>query len=315
MEELQRGKGAQHVEHLFDHFRDAMSHGTSDTVPVPTLTPHLVEGAGVHSAISGFAVSQLVGSVCAAGMDEEVETRSELIRMVDEDSQSRDSGDDRTSVDNLHSRIVKSAGSGGFVVEEAYGPSPLHSCGQPPPVYTPPSRPPGSSSPYSYTSVSHKSKPPPSFAEAIATTPPLSAVPVELSPLAAHYVPPMPAVQQDPILVRNEHGVFLLQPITKPTPPYTPPSAASPMTPLTRYTLPPAAQQPCVGSSLAPACEERATGKIMHDMYSPPLHPNTRLSGSHVLSSGKGAGAYTYMSTSFKSGAVAGQVPPPPYPS
>ncbi|TPP51572.1 hypothetical protein CGC20_35955 [Leishmania donovani] len=76
--------------------------------------------------------------------------------------------------------------------------------------------------------------PPPSFAEAMATAhgTPASllgrSVPSqECSPMLANYVPPMPAAPQETVLLRNSNGVFLLQPISKPTPPYTPPAGST----------------------------------------------------------------------------------------
>ncbi|CBZ24326.1 conserved hypothetical protein [Leishmania mexicana MHOM/GT/2001/U1103] len=126
----------------------------------------------------------------------------------------------------------------------------------PPPAYSTPSMAPRSPYANCYSGIPHLSTtpgskpPPPSFAEAMATAhgTPASllgrSVPSqECSPMLANYVPPMPAAPQETVLLRNSNGVFLLQPISKPTPPYTPPagSTSPPVSPLPRYSLPPAA--------------------------------------------------------------------------
>ncbi|KEG08448.1 hypothetical protein DQ04_07161000 [Trypanosoma grayi] len=260
----------------------------------------------VDNGVARADASRLAGSpftepasVAAAGCVEDEQT--ELMRLLDEVTHSI-YRDDETDA-------VAEPRSGGFVVEETSGP-PTRGGSAAPPVYGSPAPPGGS--PFSYVGIPHAAKPPPpSFAEAIASTPPMSAVPVELSPLAAHYVPPMPAAQQDPILLRNEHGVFLLQPIAKPTPPYTPPSVSSPISPLPRYALPPAAQPQShfLGNSLAQADGFTET----HPPKKAGASPYSGVVGAgHIL--GSGAGAYTSISTSVKQKGV-GLTPPPPYPA
>ncbi|KAG5506235.1 hypothetical protein JIQ42_07849 [Leishmania sp. Namibia] len=151
--------------------------------------------------------------------------------------------------------------AGGFTVEGNASYLPAASLPPPPPPPPPPAySTPGMAprSPYGscYSGIPHLSvtpgpkPPPPSFAEAMATAhgTPASLVRLtvpsqECSPVLASYVPPMPAAPQETVLLRNSNGVFLLQPISKPTPPYTPPagSTSPPVSPLPRYSLPPAA--------------------------------------------------------------------------
>lgn len=149
-------------------------------------------------------------------------------------------------------------GGGGFVVEGSttslphLGGTPLHH-GIPPP---PPPPPPmygtpavGPATPYGcYGAAPASLKAPPSFAEAIASTTPLSLPgrsPADHTPMTAHYIPPGPAALPDPIILRNANGIFLLNPMpggAKPTPAYTPQTATNtpPVSPLPRYSLPPA---------------------------------------------------------------------------
>ncbi|KAL7699017.1 hypothetical protein N2W54_002502 [Lotmaria passim] len=138
----------------------------------------------------------------------------------------------------------------------------------PPPAYGTPSTAPRSPFVNCYSGIPHLTAtpgsakpPPPSFAEAMATShgTPASLVggrpspSQERSPVVANYVPPMPAAPQETVLLRNCNGVFLLQPVSKPTPPYTPPAGCNspPVSPLPRYSLPPAAAMPGLNSSTA----------------------------------------------------------------
>ncbi|KAG5488354.1 uncharacterized protein JKF63_07949 [Porcisia hertigi] len=126
----------------------------------------------------------------------------------------------------------------------------------PPPAYSTPGM--AARSPYlnCYSGIPNLSPtpgskpPPPSFAEAMATAHGTPASLVgrtgqshECSPILAGYVPPVPAAPQESVVLRNNNGVFLLLPVSKPTPPYTPPagSTSPPVSPLPRYSLPPAA--------------------------------------------------------------------------
>ncbi|ORC86821.1 uncharacterized protein TM35_000251170 [Trypanosoma theileri] len=323
---------------LLEHFRDVMSfqqHGRTGerVVSASSLENNPVQSSTFSFKTSPFAQHSVdnnnnnIDSKNNKNNDDDDDAiteddQTELIRLLNEVTHTVCQRDETETTEIQH--------SGGFVVEESYGP--LQSVSHAPPLYaaSTPSQPQvHGGSPFSYAGIPHVAKPPPpSFAEAIAATPPIAAVPVELSPLAAHYVPPMPAAQQDPILLRNEHGVFLLQPIAKPTPPYTPPSLSSPISPLPRYALPPAAppQQPqhFLGSSLAQAgglADTHLNKKSSGGLYGAQHSPNTLLGGSHVLSSGagggggsSGSGAYTYISTSVKTKPL-GFTPPPPYPT
>ncbi|KAK7196309.1 hypothetical protein NESM_000567000 [Novymonas esmeraldas] len=152
----------------------------------------------------------------------------------------------------------------------------------PPPAYGTPSVAPRSPYTNCYTAIPHLSStpgskpPPPSFAEAMAnahgTPASLIGRPApsqECSPVLANYVPSMPAAPQETVLLRNSNGVFLLHPISKPTPPYTPPAGgmSPPVSPLPRYSLPPAAAATLtssatntfLGSSVAQVCVRGAS--------------------------------------------------------
>lgn len=152
------------------------------------------------------------------------------------------------------------AGACGFIVEGTASYSSLAGLPPPPPppppVYGTPSLAPQSPFTACYSGIPQLTPtmatkpPPPSFAEAIATA---HATPLSLpgrptpsherSPIVASYVPPVPAAPHETVLLRNSNGVFLLQPASKPTPPYTPPAGTTspPISPLPRYSLPPAA--------------------------------------------------------------------------
>ncbi|KAH9584090.1 hypothetical protein LSM04_007743 [Trypanosoma melophagium] len=336
------------MEDLLEHFRDVMSsqqHSRTGerVVSASTLGNNPVQSSTLVFKTSPYAQHSVDSNTNNNHHNNNTDSKKNNKNEDDDDAITED---DQTELIRLLNEVTHTVcrrdeaetterqPSGVFVVEESYGT--LQSVSHAPPIYgssTPSQTQTHGGSPFSYAGIPHVAKPPPpSFAEAIAATPPIAAVPVELSPLAAHYVPPMPAAQQDPILLRNEHGVFLLQPVAKPTPPYTPPSLSSPISPLPRYALPPAApppqqQQHFLGSSLAQAggladthLNKKSTGGIYGAQHS----PNTLLGGSHVLSSGAGggggsgsgagAGAYTYISTSVKTKPL-GFTPPPPYPT
>ncbi|KPI88120.1 hypothetical protein ABL78_2807 [Leptomonas seymouri] len=161
----------------------------------------------------------------------------------------------------IHSSTTAAGGtvSGGFTVEGNTSYSSAASLPPPPPpppAYGTPSTAPRSPFINCYSGIPHltatpgSTKPPPTFAEAMATS---HGTPVSLpgrpsssqerSPAMATYAPPMPAAPQETVLLRNCNGIFLLQPLSKPTPPYTPPAGCNspPVSPLSRYTLPPAA--------------------------------------------------------------------------
>ncbi|CCW65249.1 unnamed protein product [Phytomonas sp. EM1] len=123
----------------------------------------------------------------------------------------------------------------------------------PPPVYG--GTPIIGASVFPYSGIPHVSpaitsvKAPPSFAEAIAKTTPLS-MPrmsmLENSPMVGNYMHSTSATPQpaDSIILRNLNGVFLLKPVAnKKIMQYTPPTASNspPISPLPRYTLPAAA--------------------------------------------------------------------------
>lgn len=218
---------------------------------------------------------------------------------------------------------------GGFVVEAtaAYYPSTTPLQGGPPPPPPPP--PPvystttsiGGQTPYSYAAVPHSASkpPPPSFEEAIASNTPLSLPcrpsPAELSPMAAHYVPPPPAALQDTILLRNINGVFLLRPTSKPTPPYTPPTTGGPTTvsppvsPVPRYSLPPAASalptSSFLGASVAQASNTRPAGA------EPPQYSAVAAGGAVGGSPLISGSLYTQSITSIRGTPSYGAAPPP----
>nr|CCC92151.1 conserved hypothetical protein [Trypanosoma congolense IL3000] len=291
-----------------------------------------LENDVLHDSLAGFVTSPFLGSTEAADT-----TNDQMVymRIMHDIGQEGCQDDDDDSVNNLlppsaisnlninsdYEVDANPSCSGGFTVEESYGPSLRNSV--PPPMYTSASQPTGSS--FGYAPVVHSGRPPPSFAEAIATTPPFATMPVELSPLAARYVPPMPAAQQDPILVRNEHGVFLLRPVTKPTPPYTPPLAVTtPLTPMTQCALPPATL-PSLFSAVSQVGEDPVASKKVSSAYNASMTGRGRVSGSHILSrsgSGvangsvnRGGGAYTLVNGCMGSPAASAHIqPPPPYP-
>ncbi|PWU87358.1 hypothetical protein C4B63_94g61 [Trypanosoma cruzi] len=109
--------------------------------------------------------------------------------------------------------------------------------------------------------------------------------------------------------------------ITKPTPPYTPPSLTSSISQPPRYALPPAAlpqsQPHFLGSSLAQVgglADAQLPKKSSFSPYEIPHSMNNVIGGSQILGTG-GAGNYTYISTSVKSKSTSHMQPPPPYPS
>ncbi|KAG5484941.1 hypothetical protein LSCM1_07016 [Leishmania martiniquensis] len=181
---------------------------------------------------------------------------------------------------------------GGFTVEgnASYLPAASLPPPPPPPAYSTPGMAPRSPYASCYSGIPHLSvtpgpkPPPPSFAEAMATAHGTPASLVGLAvpsqdcpPVLANYVPPMPAAPQETVLLRNSNGVFLLQPISKPTPPYTPPagSTSPPVSPLPRYSLPPAAASTLntsaanfLGKSVAQA-GTRASSVTEHPHYVP----------------------------------------------
>ncbi|RNF15354.1 uncharacterized protein Tco025E_05595 [Trypanosoma conorhini] len=296
-------------ERLQGQFRDVM---------VLQQNEHVVEnrdsGLVVADSHTQPVAPPFTSSPSAAAAEDAANTEDderELIRLLDELNHRIHQEDEADTLERSHR---------GFVVEEKEIPS-LHASHAAPPVYGSPA--PTGGSPFLYaSSVSRAAKPPPpSFAEAVATSPPLSAVPMELSPLAAHYVPPMTAAQKDTILLRNTHGVFMLRPISKPTPPYTPPSLASSISPPPRYALPPEAQsqsQPhFLGSSMAQVggiADAYPAKNPAGTPYDAPHPMNNVIGGSHILGGGC-AGTYTYISTSVKSKPTGHKPPPPPYPS
>lgn len=289
------------MDHLLEHFSGVMTIQQSDREINILHDEPALEGGSMDIAASGCSVSP-----CLNGADDVngVENGDEqVLRFMEEVKRNIYSDSDADSVKGPNN---------GFVVGEADGMFP-HAGKAAPPPYT--SLAPPGGSPFNYTAgVSHATKPPPpSFEEAIATTPPLAAVSVELSPLAAHYIPPVSVAQHDVILLRNEHGVFLLRPIPRPTPPYTPATLSSPVSPLPHYVLPPAAPPHFLGSSLAQAGGLfDAPKKPSASPYNAPrsslgsVHDGAHLAG--------GVGAYTFLSTSVKS-RPAVRTPPPPYPS
>ncbi|KPA75887.1 hypothetical protein ABB37_08069 [Leptomonas pyrrhocoris] len=162
------------------------------------------------------------------------------------------------------------AAGGGFTVEGNASYSSAASLPPPPPppppAYGTPSTAPRSPFVNCYSGIPHLATtpasikpPPPSFAEAMAKS---HGTPVSLpgrpspsqerSPAMATYVPPMPAAPQETVLLRNGNGIFLLQPLSKLTPPYTPPAGCNspPVSPLPRYSLPPAAGMAGPNSSI-----------------------------------------------------------------
>ncbi|KAI5685951.1 hypothetical protein MNV84_01238 [Leishmania braziliensis] len=204
----------------------------------------------------------------------------------------------------------------------------------PPPAYSTPSMGPRSSYANCYSGISHLSTtpgskpPPPSFAEAMATThgTPASMVSLsvpsqECSPLLASYVPPMPAAPQETVLLRNSNGVFLLHPISKPTPPYTPPagSTSPPVSPLPRYSLPPAAASTLntsaannfLGSSIVQGCA-RASSTTEPPHYAPygpaggSPYLGTALSYSHGVGSIRGTPSFGAAPPPYATGAPRG---------
>ncbi|KAF5223801.1 hypothetical protein TcYC6_0062930 [Trypanosoma cruzi] len=296
------------AEHLLEQLRDVMVLQPSDGAVGNGEMDTSAANSHKYSVVSTFTNSPFVAVLEDTENNEDDE--KELIRLLDELSHRIHCSDAADDVERP---------SGSFAVEKAEAPT-LRASHMAPPIYGSPA--PAGGSPFNYAScVSQTTKPPPSFAEAVATTPPLSEVPVELSPLAAHYVPPMPAVQQDPILLRNTHGVFMLRPITKPTPPYTPPSLTSSISQPPRYALPPAAlpqsQPHFLGSSLAQVgglADAQIPKKSSFSPYEIPHSMNNVIGGSQILGTG-GAGNYTYISTSVKSKSTSHMQPPPPYPS
>ncbi|AAZ13147.1 hypothetical protein, conserved [Trypanosoma brucei gambiense DAL972] len=308
----------------------------------PDLSPEteisaarLVEDDVSPSTLPGFGTSPFVGS---GQPPETADEKAVYMRIINDMEQECGSDDDEEACSannllppsaisgaNADNSDGKGAGAsgivGGFTVEESHG---LSSRGYvPPPVYG--SSPQPANSPYSYTTTPHNGHPPPSFAVAIATTPPLSGMPVDMSPLGSRFAPQMPAAQHDPILVRNQYGVFMLQPVTKPTPPYTPPVAVTtPMTPMTGCALPPATLPPLC-TAVQQAGEDLGAATKVPGAYNTPLASGAGVGGSHILSCGvagvagtegvRGGGTYTFMSACMKSPAAPVHVqPPPPYP-
>lgn len=209
--------------------------------------------------------------------------------------------------------------AGGFVVE---GSSSLpHSTNIPPTlpqVYAARGTPLlAAQSPYAvYGAPAHVKPPPPSFAEAIASTTPLSMQPLP-SPIAVSPMPPFVPVAaaplQDAILLRNATGVFILNPMqVKSTPPYTPATGTSspPISPLPRYSLPPAVGMgnTFLGSSVAQAQGHPRTPNSF--AAEPPQYTAaTSVGGSPFLS----GGMYTQSITSMRSGTPPYSAAPPPY--
>ncbi|ESL08219.1 hypothetical protein TRSC58_04082 [Trypanosoma rangeli SC58] len=297
-------------EHLLGQFRDVMVLQPSGKAVDNRGNSLVVVENHARAVASAFTTSPFMEAVEDVANNEDDER--ELLRLLDELNHRMHQGD------NADDALGPPPGS--FVVEEKDVPT-LHAGHAAPPVYSPPV--PTGGSPFLYAaSASHAVKPPPpSFAEAVATSPSISAVPMELSPLAAHYVPPMTAVQQEPILLRNAHGVFMLRPIPKPTPPYTPPSLASSVSPPPRYALPteahPQSQPYFLGSSMAQVgglAEGHPAKNSVGTPYDASHSMNSALGGSHILG-GSSAGTYTYISTSVKSKPTGHKPPPPPYPS
>lgn len=285
------------MNNLSEYFRDVLTIEEPDKGMNSLRSESNLEGQHAGIAAHNFNVSHFLHNVDDLNKSES--ENEHLIRLLEGVKESICSESDADLVEKPSSC---------FIVEETDGPSSVRRNFAAPPPYALP--PPSIKTPFNYaTGVPHAKKPPPpSFAEAIATTTPLSAVGVELSPLAAHYIPPMPAAQQDQILLRNEHGVFLLQPIVKPTPPYTPPSLSSPISPSSRYVLSPAAPPShFLGCSVA-----QAAGLI--DGHAPKKPSASPYSAPRQLGGGGVAGAYTYISTSVKSktAAHASPLPPPP---
>ncbi|RNF08195.1 hypothetical protein TraAM80_03051 [Trypanosoma rangeli] len=296
-------------EHLLGQFRGVMVLQSSEKAVDNRDGSLVVADNHTRAVASAFTTSPFMEAVEDAANNEDDER--ELLRLLDELNHRIRHEDE---VDALEPP------SGSFVVEEKDAPT-LHAGHAAPPVYSPPA--PTGGSPFLYAAgASHVAKPPPpSFAEAVATSPPISAVPMELSPLAAHYVPPMTAVQQEPILLRNTHGVFMLRPIPKPTPPYTPPSLASSISPPPRYALPTEthtqSQPYFLGSSMAQVgglADGHPAKNSVGTPYDASHSMNNVLGGSHILG-GSSAGTYTYISTSVKSKPTGHKPPPPPYPS
>jgi hypothetical protein len=200
------------------------------------------------------------------------------------------------------STAAAAAANGGFTVEGNASYSSAASLPPPPPppppAYGTPSTAPRSPYVNCYSGIPHLTAtpgttkpPPPSFAEAMATshgTPAsLAGRPSpsqERSPVMANYVPAMPTAPQETVLLRNCNGVFLLQPVSKPTPPYTPPAGCNspPVSPLPRYSLPPAAMaggcssttsNNFLGSSMAQASAPRQATAAAAAVTEPPLYP------------------------------------------